>query len=176
MTRKVTLVLAAITAIGLSSCGVQTEEREQTRENRIAINAGIPVPQIDFSLRRWVLAQFYKSLARPRLRTCTVITSRGGDKTELAVAATYGSPVNLSNQMTSPEMSEPDSIYSGQNDQSVIMLRNGVGMNVEADTTVVLGECPTTMKKPETALQAIIDYQSTQQPEFSFLAPATPAR
>lgn len=176
MTRKIIILAAVIGALGLSACGVQQEERTQTIENRMAINAAIPVPIIDFSLRRWVLAQFYKSLSRPRLRTCTIVTSRGGNLTELAIVPSYGSPVNLSFQMTAPDMSEPDSVYTGQTDQTVVVMRNGVGLNVEGDTNVVLGECPPNVKKPDTLLQAAADYQSTQQPEFSFLAPATPAR
>lgn len=172
-TKKLTFAAIAF-SLALAGCGVQQQEMERTRDNRVAINSAIPVPNLLFSIRRWVLSRFYQSLERPRLLSCTVITSRGGDKTELAIAPTYGTAVNLSNQMTEPGMSEPDSIYVGQNDQTVVVLRNGTGIVTEGDTSTVLGDCPTNVEKPKTALQAIVDHQMEGKPQFDFL-PATSA-
>lgn len=166
------LILAIAGAATLAGCGVQQQERERTRENREAINSGIPVPDLSFSIRRWVLSMFYQSLERPRLRSCTIITSRGGDVTEIGIAPTYGTAVNLSNQMTEPGISEPDSIYAGPNDQTVVVLRNGTGVVTEGDTSTVLGDCPTNIEKPKTVMQATIDFQMGGTPEFNFLPAA----
>lgn len=175
---KMTKLALGATALSLllAGCGVQEQERVRTRENREAINSGIPVPDLSFSIRRWVLSKFYQSLERPRLLSCTVITARGGDKTELAHAPTYGTAVNLSNQMTEPGISEPDSIYAGPNDQTVIVLRNGTGVVTEGDTTTIMGDCPTNVPKPQTAIQAIIDHQLGSAPQYSFLPDANAGR
>lgn len=169
MSGRAKVLSGLLVALALAGCGVEQKESDQTYHNRTSINAAIPVPEINFSTRRWVLAQFYLMLAQPRLETCTIFTARGGDHTEIGVAPSYGSPVNLSNQMTAPNISEPDSVYSGTNDQTVVILRNGAGVIAEGDTNAVIGECPPDMMKPKTAFQATIDYTSVTKPKFNFL-------
>lgn len=155
----------------LSACGAGFQEQEQTRQNRNQINDAIPVPPMDFSSRRLVLAKYYLVLARPRLNTCSYLAGRGSYGE--AIVPTFGPSVNLSNQMTSPTISEPDSVYSGQNDQTVIVLRNGNFATVEADVITVGGDCPIDYLPGgyahlNTPLQNMLDLASGIVPEFDF--------
>lgn len=168
-------IVIAILAIALAGCAGQ-QEANTTWNNRQKINAQIPVPDLDFSTRRLVLAKYYLVLERPRLNTCSYLAGRGSYGE--AVIPTFGPSVNLSNQMTSSDQSEPDSVYVGTNDQTLIVLRNGNFATVEADVITVGGDCPEGLR-PQTPLQAMLEYASGIAPEFDFtttdgLAPSQP--
>lgn len=170
---KIRVIAAAALALSLGACDASQQESHQTWENRQSINQVIPIPAVNFSMRRWVLVNFYKLNARPRLPTCTILTSRGASSngTELAITPSFGMPVNLSNQVTSPTESEPDSVYPGQNDQTVVILRNGGGFVSEADTTTLFGECPQGAK-PDTLTQKVIDAEAVKSvPSVQILPP-----
>lgn len=157
-----------ILAMLLVACDATTDEANQTYNNRQQINANQPLPDITYSQRRQVLIAYYgQVLNKPRLRTCTTITSRGSGGNAgndiIGIAETFGMPVNLSNQVTDPTESEPDSIYPGPNDQTVLTLRNGNAVVTEADTTAITGDCPTGLH-PSTQMQQLIDFESKQPP------------
>lgn len=159
-------IAAAIitTGILLAGCSADSQEQNTTYTNHQQINQNLPVPSITFSSRRQVLIEYYKQvLDKPRLRTCTTISSRGASNGQdiIAVAETIGMPVNMSNQVTSPGLPEPDSVYPGPNDQTVFVLRNGIGVATEADTTGITGDCPPNVK-PDSLMQKIIDFQAAQ--------------
>lgn len=158
------LALIAVLTIILTACASQ-EEANTTWNNRQKINAEIPVPDLNFSTRRLVLAKYYLVLERPRLNTCSYLAGRGSYGE--AIIPTFGPSVNLSNQMTSGEQSEPDSVYVGTNDQTLIVLRNGNFATVEADVITVGGECPEGLR-PQTPLQAMLEYASGSAPDFDF--------
>lgn len=166
-----------VLALLATACDASWQESRLTWENRERINRNIPVPQLSWSSRRYVLERYYRVLERPRLRTCTVITSRGANMSGsdlLGIAETLGVPVNLSNQMTSAKEAEPDSVYVGQNDQTVFVFRNGIAVVTEADTTAITGDCPPGIK-PNTLMQKVLDYQMAQpigSGEVNFLPPA----
>jgi hypothetical protein len=149
-----------------SGCTDQAET-DATSRNHDAINANLPIPDLTYSQRRWVLLQYYAQvLNKPILRTCTTITSRGGGGNGdiLGIAQTLGMPVSLSNQVTAPGQSEPDSVYPGSGGaQTVFVLRNGRAMVSEADTTGITGDCPPTVH-PNTLFQQVIDYQEALPP------------
>lgn len=171
-TRTIAAACAFVALAAVASCGASQQEYQQTYENRQSINEAIPVPAINFSMRRWILAQYYLMNAQPRLPTCSVLLGRGGTADVLAVTPSYGTAVNLSNQMTTGEMSEPDSIYVGPNDQTVVVLRNGGGFVSESDVTTVLGDCPAGVRA-ETIMQTVIDAESARQtPSVQLLPPA----
>lgn len=162
------LALFVLVSILLAACDATTEENTQTYDNRQQINSSQPIPNITYSQRRQVLLDYYgQVLNKPRLRTCTMITSRGGGGNSgndiIGIAETLGMPVNLSNQVTDPTQSEPDSIYPGTNDQTVLTLRNGQAIVTEADTTAITGDCPTDVH-PDTQMQHVIDFESGQPP------------
>ena len=160
--------LLLLLSIFVVACDAATDERNQTYNNRQQINANQPLPDITYSQRRQVLIAYYgQVLNKPRLRTCTMITSRGSGGNAgndiIGMAETLGMPVNLSNQVTDPTEAEPDSIYPGPNDQTVLTLRNGNVIVTEADTTAIAGDCPTTVH-PSTEMQQVIDFESKQPP------------
>lgn len=163
------LVVGLLTLIILTtaaSCDAATDEKQQTYNNRQQINSSQPVPNITYSQRRSVLIDYYgQVLNKPRLRTCTMITSRGGGTGPdiIGIAETLGMPVNLSNQVTDSTQSEPDSIYPGTNDQTVSTLRNGQAIVTEADTTAITGDCPSNVH-PDTQMQKVIDFESSLPP------------
>lgn len=159
------LAVAVLAATVLAACGASQAESNTTWNNRQKINEAIPVPDLNFSARRLVLAKFYLVLERPRLNTCSYIAGRGNYGE--AVIPTFGPSVNLSNQMTAPGMSEPDSVYVGQNDQTLIVLRNGNFATVEADVVTVGGDCPPGVR-PNSALQVVLENASGIKPEFDF--------
>lgn len=171
MSVKRTLLLVGlfcILAASLVACDAATTEQQQTYNNRQSINTNQPVPDISYSQRRSVLIDYYgQVLNKPRLRTCTMITSRGSGGTAgndlIAVAETLGMPVNLSNQVTDPKDSEPDSIYPGANDQTVLTLRNGQAIVTEADTTAITGDCPSSVR-PDTQMQRVINSAASLPP------------
>lgn len=147
----------------LAACDATTDERNQTYNNRQEINANQPLPDISYSQRRAVLIAYYgQVLSKPRLRTCTTITSRGSGGNAgndiIGIAETLGMPMNLSNQVTDGTESEPDSIFPGPNDQTVLTLRNGNAIVTEADTTAITGDCPPGLH-PSTQMQQLIDYE-----------------
>lgn len=157
----------------LAACGASQKEANQTYYNRQAINDQIPVPPLNFSSRRLVLAKYYLVLGRPRLNTCSYFVGRGSYGE--AVAPTFGPSVNLSNQMTDPDIAEADSVYTGPNDQTVSVLRNGNFATVEADVITVGGECPPQYlvggaKHLDTPLQTLLDFSGGENvtPEFDF--------
>lgn len=161
-------LLALIILTTAASCDAATDEKQQTYNNRQQINSSQPVPNITYSQRRSVLIDYYgQVLNKPRLRTCTMITSRGSGGNAgndiIGIAETLGMPVNLSNQVTDPNGSEPDSIYPGTNEQTVLTLRNGQAIVTEADTTAITGDCPTNVH-PSTEMQAVIDFESALPP------------
>jgi hypothetical protein len=174
--RLVFLFGISVLALIASACGASAAENQQTWDNRQAINQNIPIPKLSFSSRRWVLVNYYKQvLDNPRLRTCTMITPRGGSsKDVIGLIETIGPAVNLSNQITSPESSEADSVYPGTNDQTVFVYRNGSAGVTEADTTSVIGDCPPGLK-PDTLMQQVLDYQASEAVgagQVNFLPPA----
>jgi len=156
-------LVAFIFAALISACGASGQESVQTWSNRQEINSAIPVPAISFSSRRLVLAKFYLVLERSRLNTCTYISGYQGG----AIIPTFGPSVNLSNQMTNPVESEPDSVYTGTNDQTLIVLRNGNFATVEDSVTTVGGDCPSGVRV-DSALQIMLENASGITPEFDF--------
>ena len=166
--------MTAVAALAvLCGCDAQQQEHAQTYRNRQAINSVIPVPPINFSMRRWVLVHYYELNAQPRLPTCTILTSRGASQggTELAIVPTYGMAVNLSHQVTSPGQEEPDSVFAGQTDQTVVILRNGGAFVSEADVTTVFGDCPADAK-PNTLTQKVLDAEYAKAtPSIQLLPP-----
>lgn len=172
-TAKYLIILGFMLIVGaiLSACGASQQEANQTYYNRQSINDSIPVPPMDFSSRRLVLAKYYLVLNRRRLPTCSYLAGRGtfGE----AMIPSFGPSVNLSNQMTDPAMAEPDSVYSGTNDQTVVVLRNGNFATVEADVITVGGECPAEyllggIYHINSPLQFLLDVSSGTKPEFDF--------
>lgn len=162
-----TMILVGVLLLAvaiLSGCAGQ-QESNQTWRNREKINAAIRVPDLSYSTRRLVLAKYYLVLERPRLNTCSYIAGRGSYGE--AVIPTFGPSVNLSNQMTAPGMSEPDSVYVGQNDQTLIVLRNGNFATVEADVVTVGGECPAGLRT-SSPLQIMLEAASGIVPDFDF--------
>lgn len=162
--------IIVIVSFLLSSCAEQ-QESNQTYKNRNTINAAIRVPDLNFSTRRLVLAKYYLVLERQRLNTCTYFAGRGSYGE--AMMPTFGPSVNLSNQMTSPGMSEPDSVYVGQNDQTLVVLRNGNFTTVEADVTTTGGECPAEFllggaRHIESPMQYMLETAAGIAPEFDF--------
>lgn len=156
------LALLAITAVLASACSASQQEYNTTWTNRQRINEAIPVPSLDFSTRRLVLAKYYLVLERPRLNTCSYLAGRGNYGE--AVIPTFGPSVNLSNQMTNGEMSEPDSVFVGPNDQTLVVLRNGNFATVEADVVTVGGDCPEGLR-PDSPLQTMLEFASGTVPE-----------
>lgn len=166
---KILMILGALfilTAV-LTACSASQQESNTTYYNREKINAAIPVPDLSFSTRRLVLAKYYLTLERPRLNTCTSITTRGVSDGGGAIFNSFGPSVNLSNQMTSGTMSEPDSVYVGPNDQTLAVLRNGNFVTTEADMTTVGGDCPAGVKI-DSSLQKMIDNAAGIKPDFDF--------
>lgn len=158
-------LLCLLTAAG---CDASSQETTQTYDNRQQINTNQPIPNISYSQRRQVLLDYYgQVLNKPRLRTCTLITSRGSGGNAgndvIGIAETLGMPINLSNQVTSSAQSEPDSVYPGTNDQTAFILRNGSAMATEADTTAITGDCPPGVH-PNTIMQQVIDYNASLPP------------
>ena len=173
--RLIVIGLLILSSAFLAACGAIQQEYEQTRQNRNNINEQIPVPPMDFSSRRLVLAKYYLVLSRPRLNTCTYAAGRGSYGE--AMVLTFGPSVNLSNQMTDPAIAEPDSVFSGANDQTLVVLRNGNFATIEADTDTVGGDCPPDYaygapKHINSPLQDMLDFAggvtSSAVPEFDF--------
>jgi len=159
-----------------SGCQGQAQQAQtgQTQQNLTQINGNQHVPDITYSQRLQVLFDFYgQVLNRPRLRTCTLITSRGGvgasQDAVIGVANSLGMPVNMSNQTTAPNdqngqpQPEPDGVYPGTNDQTAVILRNGRALVTEADTTAITGDCDPSVH-PNTFLQKEIDYIAALPP------------
>jgi len=159
-----------------SGCQGQAQQAQtgQTQQNLTQINGNQHVPDITYSQRLQVLFDFYgQVLNRPRLRTCTLITSRGGvgasQDAVIGVANSLGMPVNMSNQTTAPydqngqPQTEPDGVYPGTNDQTAVILRNGRALVTEADTTAITGDCDPSVH-PNTFLQKEIDYIAALPP------------
>lgn len=167
MNKKIILGLISIIALSilLSACTASDKEYRITRDNREAINEAIPVPNLVFSTRRLVLAKYYLVLERQRLNTCSLFSGRGNSAE--AIIPTFGPSVNLSNQMTSGTISEPDSVYVGPNDQTLVVLRNGNFATAELDVVTVGGDCPAGVHA-DTNLQKMIDFASGIKPEFDF--------
>lgn len=159
------IAVLSIVFLMADSCGAQQAQTDQTQNNLQQINSNQPVPNITYSQRLQVLFSYYSQvLNRPRLRTCTMITSRGsGGADVIGLADTLGMPVNLSDQTTAPTdtnghpQPEPDGIYPGTNAQTVLVMRNGRAMVTEADTTGITGDCAPGLK-PKTIMQQEIDY------------------
>ena len=169
MKPRTIVLLAFLVLVGIlaASCDATVQEQQQTYNNRQSINSSQPIPPITYSQRRQVLLDYYgQVLNKPRLRTCTMITSRGSGGNAgndvIGVAETLGMPVNLSNEVTDPKDSEPDSVYPGTNEQTVLVLRNGQAIVTEADTTAITGDCPNV--HPNTTMQTVIDFESKQPP------------
>ncbi len=163
---KVIVPFVVLFAIGLAGCSdASYQENNQTWRNRQSIASAIPLPPLSYSARRLVLAKYYLVLERPRLETCTYISGRGANGE--AVIPTFGPSVNLSNQMTPPNQSEPDSVYVGSNDQTLVVLRNGNFATIESDVVTVGGNCPEGVR-PNTPLQRVLEQASGGKPAFDF--------
>jgi hypothetical protein len=152
----------------------QRSQTNQTQTNLTQINGNQHVPDITYPQRLQVLFDFYgQVLNKPRLRTCTLITSRGGvgssQDAVIGAANSLGMPVNMSNQTTATNdaggqpQPEPDGIYPGTNDQTAVILRNGRALVTEADTTAITGDCDPSVH-PNTFLQREIDYIQSLPP------------
>ena len=164
--KKTALVFLILVFVGIifTACASQ-QEYNTTWDNRQKINSAIPVPALDFSTRRLVLAKYYLVLERQRLNTCSMFSGRGNSAE--AIIPTFGPSVNLSNQMTSGTISEPDSVYVGPNDQTLAVLRNGNFVTAELDVITVGGDCPAGVRS-ETTLQKMLEFASNGIPEFNF--------
>jgi hypothetical protein len=163
-----TLPWALLVSMLAISCSATQQESNQTWKNRQQINGQIPVPDMAYSQRRYVMAEYYKSLARPHLPSCHILLPRG-NAGGIAYFDGNGASVNLSNQMTAPEISEPDGIYTGNNDQTLSVAQNGTGYIAEIDTVTIVGKrCP---KPGLKTLQEIIDTTSGQKAEVNFNPP-----
>src|SRR4051812_5039821 len=100
------VVIASVVAVACQG-DTQNAQTNQTQQNLTQINAVQQVPNVTYSQRLQVLFDYYgQVLNRPRLRTCTLLTARGGvgasQDAVIGVANSLGMPVNLSNQTTAP--------------------------------------------------------------------------
>lgn len=161
------LIVFALTA-GSSCDTAAQQEGKITTQNHESINSSQPLPNLTYSQRREVLNDYYTAEGDQYMLTCTMITSRGSGGNSgndvIGIAPTIGMPVNLSNQVTAPGTPEPDTVYSGTNDQTAFILRNGHAMAVEADTNAVSGDCKPGIH-PDTYMQREIDYIMSLPPD-----------
>jgi hypothetical protein len=139
MNSKIIQLLAFASLIGLTSCSAEYQEGRQTYHNREKINLNQPVPDLDYSQRRGVLSAFYVINGLRYMPTCTIIT----DGPHIAWFDSVGPAVNLSNQMTDKSISEPDSVYAGDNEQTMALSATNKGIISESHTTVITNtRCP----------------------------------
>lgn len=169
--KKLAIIIPLLFLLAACYGDTQNAQTDRTQTNLDQINANQPVPNITYSQRLQVLYSYYgQVLNKPRLRTCTMITSRGsGGSDVIGLADSLGMPVNLSNQSTAPTdtsghpQPEPDGIYPGNNDQTAVVFRNGRALVTEADTTAITGDCAPGLK-PSTIMQKEIDYIESLPP------------
>jgi hypothetical protein len=137
----ISMFLVLVCAISLSGCSTASQqEADTTWKNHQNINENIKVPLMTYSQRRAVLASFYKMMDIRYLPSCTLIL----EGPQLAYFDTIGPAVNLSNQMTSKDQSEPDSIQAGPSEQTMVVALSNKGVISEPKTiSVTNAVCPT---------------------------------
>ena len=151
-------LLTSLTITGCTSASQR--ESNTTWKNHQVIETEIPTPTMNFSQRRFALAKFYEMLNVRYLPTCTIVT----EGPQIAYYDTVGPSVNLSNQMTSPGMAEPDSVHVGTNDQTVSITQNNKGTITEQKTmSITNARCP---KEPNLNFQQVVTAAIASQKEI----------
>lgn len=159
-------LIIPLTILGIVLMAAGCDDTNTVNNNSNVISNNQPIRSSTYSDRREVLLDWETQvLDNPYLRTCTIVTSRGGQESELAIASTIGMPVNLGNEVTAPSSPEADGVYVSQSQPgTVFKLRNGRAFYVEADANAVTGDCAPDTTLPATALQAQVTYQEGLPP------------